>query len=113
MFNNKSTAVKKYIPGWFFNTGEQRGHILNVCVYIFTIIFNRDQLDKNLEELIVLNFVMFDCNNIGDEYHYRLICLLIREEHTKYINVKFWKRPSAIQLEQLFKQNNYKNVLKL
>ena len=42
-----------------------------------------------------------------------LCCHLFREERKKYINVKFWKRPSAIQLDQLFKQNDYNNVLKL
>ena len=49
---------------------------------------------------------------IGDEYHYLLCCPLFREERKKYINVIFWKRPSATKLEQLFKQNN-NNVLKL
>ena len=53
------------------------------------------------------------CNDIGDEYHYLLCCPLFREERKKYINVKFWKRPSTIQLEQLFKQNDYNNVLQL
>ena len=53
------------------------------------------------------------CNDIGDEYHYLLCCPLFREEHKKYINVKFWKRPSTIQPEQLFKQNDYNNVLQL
>ena len=47
------------------------------------------------------------------EYHYLLRCPLFREERKKYINVKFWKRPSTIQLEQLFKQNDYNNVLQL
>ena len=36
----------------------------------------------------------------------------IQRRAYKYINVKFWKRPSAIKLEKLFKQNNNK-VLKL
>ena len=53
------------------------------------------------------------CNDIGDEYHYLLCCPLFREERKKYINVKFWKRPSTIQLEQLSKQNDYNNVLQL
>ena len=44
------------------------------------------------------------------------ICYAVRYSEKgvkKYINVKFWKRPSTIQLEQLFKQNDYNNVLQL
>ena len=40
------------------------------------------------------------------------ICLKTKERK-KCISVKFWKRPSTIQLEQLFKQNDYNNVLQL
>ena len=58
-------------------------------------------------------WLSFHYNDIGDEYHYLLCCPLFREERKKYINFKFWKRPSTIQVEQLFKQNYYNNVLQL
>ena len=41
-----------------------------------------------------------------------LFCPLFREERKNYINDNFWKRPSTIKLEQLFRQNN-NNVVKL
>ena len=44
--------------------------------------------------------------------HGHYIDYIFREEDKKYINYKFWKRPSAIQLEKLFKQNDYNEVLK-
>ena len=65
--------------------------------------------------IIILFFLRLIPCSAGTVYTrlYLLCCPLFREERKKYINVKFWKRPSTIQLEQLFKQNDYNNVLQL
>ena len=115
----------QFIQNW--NEGITKG---GKCT-VYRIIKNTFGFEKYLTELPVNNRILMTksrcrnhrlpieagcrahCNDIGDEYHYLLCCPLFREERKKYINVKFWKRPSTFQLEQLIKQNDYNNVLQL
>ena len=47
------------------------------------------------------NFVKTD---IGDEFHCLLCCVHLKEERGKYIEAKYYIRPSTIYLQELFKQ---------
>ena len=42
--------------------------------------------------------------DIGDEFHYLLCCVHFKEEPRKYIEAKYYIRPSTIYLQELFKQ---------
>ena len=51
--------------------------------------------------------------DIGDEYHYLLCCSHFSEERKKYIYPKYWRRPSTIYLEELFRHTKGENLNKL
>ena len=52
------------------------------------------------------------CNlgDIGDEFHYALVCPFFNEFRKKYIPCKFWKYPNIVRFKLLFDTSN-KNVL--
>ena len=54
-----------------------------------------------LRDMRVCQFCKTD---IGDEFHYLLWCVHFKEERRKYIEAKFYIRPSTIYLQKLFKQ---------
>ena len=42
--------------------------------------------------------------HVGDEFHYLLCCVHFKEESRKYIEAKYYIRPSTIYLQEIFKQ---------
>jgi hypothetical protein len=47
------------------------------------------------------------CNDIGDEYHYMLICPIFKDDRKKYINANIFRRPSMLKFIELIKSENY------
>ena len=52
-------------------------------------------------------------NDIGDEYHYVLICPVIKEAREKFIKPYYYQRPSALKMKQLFNSNSIKELVNL
>ena len=50
--------------------------------------------------------------DIGDEYHYLLICSHFKNERKRYES-KFWKRPSTFMLKKLMNDSNPDNIQKI
>ena len=48
--------------------------------------------------------------DIGDEYHYLLIFRHFKNERKKYVESKFWKRPSTSMLKKLMNDNKSDNI---
>ena len=51
--------------------------------------------------------------DIGDEYHYLLICRHFKNERKKYVESNFWKRPSTSMLKKLMNDNKSDNIQNL
>ena len=54
-----------------------------------------------LRDMRVCQFCKTD---IGDKFHYLLCCVHFKEERRKYIEAKYYIRPSTMYLQELFKQ---------
>ena len=48
--------------------------------------------------------------DIGDKYHYLLICRHFKNERKKNVESKFWKRPSTSMLKKLMNDNKSDNI---
>ena len=54
--------------------------------------------------------ILCDSNEDGDEYHYVLICPIIKEIREKYIKPYYYRRPSSVKFNQLFCTNSHKEL---
>ena len=52
--------------------------------------------------------ILCDLNDIGDEFHYILICKFFDEERKKHIDEKYYTNPNVIKFRNLFE--NLKGV---
>ena len=59
-----------------------------------------------LRDMRVCQFCKTDIHHVhvGDEFHYLLCCVHFEEESRKYIEAKYYIRPSTIYLQEIFKQ---------
>ena len=48
--------------------------------------------------------------DIGDEYHYLLICSHFKHKRKKLVKSKFWKIPSTSMLKKLMNDNKSDNI---
>ena len=60
-------------------------------------------LSQVLRDMRVCQFCKTD---IGDEIHYLISCVHLKEERRKYIDAKYCIIPSTIYFQELFKQVN-------
>ena len=51
-------------------------------------------------------------NQIGDEYHYLLVCPFFREKRIKYLKNYYFIRPNTLKFAQIFSISNYAEMLK-
>ena len=54
-----------------------------------------------------------DNNDVGDEYHYVLICPVFRDVRGKYIKAYYYRRPSCLKFNQLFNTKSLKELKNL
>ena len=56
---------------------------------------------------------LLQINEIGDEYHYLLICPHFSELRSKYIKKYYYTHPNMFKLEKLFNESNSKEMLNI
>ena len=52
-------------------------------------------------------------SDIGDEYHYLLVCNNFKKERSKFVKTYYYKRPNTIKFQQLINikdENSLKNL---
>ena len=53
------------------------------------------------------------CRDLGDEYHYLLICPLFSQERKKYLSKYAYKNPSMVKFIELFQTESKPKLKKL
>jgi len=52
-------------------------------------------------------------SDLGDEFHYVLVCPFFNDMRKHYLPVKYWKHPNVIKFQSLFCNTNYTLLSKL
>ena len=52
-------------------------------------------------------------SDLGDEFHYVLVCPFFNDRRKHYLPVKYWKHPNVIKFQSLFCNTNYTLLSKL
>lgn len=56
---------------------------------------------------------LFGCQDIGDEFHYVLVCKKFQEQRQKYLKRYYYQRPNIIKFEELMSTKEPKKLKNL
>ena len=60
---------------------------------------NKNRFDRNIVDR---NCHLCDLHDLGDEFHYILVCIFFSQERKQFLDPYFYKNPNTLKMYELF-----------
>ena len=119
--NNVNTNQDCYNYRIFKQNLNFESYLTNIPFYYRVILSkfrcknNKLPVNKNRFNKEILDRKCYLCKSrdIGDEYHYILICKFFLNERRQYLDQHFYTRPNTMKLCELFNSENHSTLIRL